>query len=114
MAETVTNPPAEKQQGAERQRIPGDDPLELRRGEMQLGLDGWERDVDDAEVELEHELGGDHEPERHPQPGGGGDAGVTRRGRTNVHARHGKARSLCLASAILPISVANPPKAGAS
>ena len=39
-------------------------------GEVQLTLDGRERDVDDAEVELEHELGGDHEPERPAQIAG--------------------------------------------
>jgi len=35
--------------------------LQVRRGEVQLALDGRERDVDDAEVELEDELGSDYE-----------------------------------------------------
>ena len=67
MAGQVTDPTTKEQQGAEGQRVPRDDPLQVRRGEVQLALDGRQRDVDDAEVELENELCRDDESERQPQ-----------------------------------------------
>ena len=80
VAGPVADPTTEEQERAERERIPGDDPLQVRRGEVQLPLDGRERDVDDAEVELQHELGSDHEPERQAQPQTRRCARVSRRG----------------------------------
>jgi hypothetical protein len=47
-------------------------------GEVQFPLDGRQRDVDDAGVELQHELGGDHEPERQARPWGRRAAPVRR------------------------------------
>ena len=86
MAGPVTDPTTKEQQRAEGQRVPGDDPLQVRRGEVQLPLDGRQRDVDDAGVELHHELGSDHEPERQAQPENRRCAGASRR------RRHGGAR----------------------
>ena len=71
MAKTVTDASTEEEEGAEGQRVASDDPLQVRRREVQLALDRRERDVDDAEVELEHELGGDHESESGAQSLGG-------------------------------------------
>ena len=66
MAKAVTDAPAEEEEGAEGQRVASDDPLQVSRREVQPALDRRERDVDDAEVELEHELGCDHESEAVP------------------------------------------------
>jgi len=57
-AEQVRQAAARQQQRPERQRVPGDDPLQLRRGHAQLPLDRRQRHVHNAEVQLQHELGG--------------------------------------------------------
>jgi len=63
----VADPPAEQQQRAERQRVPGDDPLQVRRGHAELALDRRERDVDDRKVQLEQKLSCRHQEQRQPE-----------------------------------------------
>ena len=60
MAGAVADPATKEQQRAERERVPRDDPLQVRRSEVQFPFDRRERDVDNAEIELQHELGSDH------------------------------------------------------
>src|SRR6266566_2414755 len=68
-AEQVRQAAARQQQRPERQRVPGDDPLQLRRGHAQLPLDRRQRHVHDAEVQLQHELGGaDQRDDKHGPP----------------------------------------------
>ena len=55
MPEVVGRPPTEDQQSAERQCVGGDDPLRGRGREAQLGAESQQRDVDDAEVEHDHQ-----------------------------------------------------------
>src|SRR5271168_409176 len=67
MAGEVADPTTKEQERAEGQRVPGDNPLQICRGEVQLALDGRKCDIDDAEVELENELRSDHEPKGQTQ-----------------------------------------------
>jgi len=68
-AEQVRQAAARQQQRPERQRVPGDDPLQLRRGHAQLPLDRRQRHVHNAEVQLQHELGGaDQREDKHGPP----------------------------------------------
>src|SRR5271156_6406436 len=66
MPSEVTDSTSEEQQGAEGQRVTGDDPLQVRRNEVQLARDGRKRHVDDAEVKLENELRSDDKPKSQP------------------------------------------------
>src|SRR5580692_9384140 len=54
-AKQVGGPAAQDEQAAERDGVPGDDPLHGVRGHVQLPLDRGQRDVHDAEVEDDHE-----------------------------------------------------------
>ncbi len=56
LAEVVGRAPAEHQEAGERDRVCVDDPLQVRRGEAEVRLDRRQRDVDDAQVEDDHEL----------------------------------------------------------
>ena len=60
-AEQVSGPAAEDEQAAERDRVPGDDPLHRVGGHVQLALDRGQRDVDDAEIQDDHERGDENE-----------------------------------------------------
>ena len=55
-AEQVGEPPAEHQHAAEEDRVGGDHPLQADLREVQVGLDRRQRDVDDRDVEDDHEL----------------------------------------------------------
>ena len=56
LAEVVGGAPAEHQEARERDRVRVDDPLQFGRGEAEARLDRGQRDVDDAQVEDDHEL----------------------------------------------------------
>ena len=67
-AEQVAHPAAQQQQAAERERVGVDDPLEAVGGEVEIGLDGRERDVHDRDVEDDHELrDGEHREGEPPE-----------------------------------------------
>jgi hypothetical protein len=66
--EEVGEPAAEQQHAAEQDRVRGDDPLEVRLREAEIGLDRRQRDVHDRDVEDDHELRGDDEGESAPAP----------------------------------------------
>ena len=55
-AEQIAHPAAQQQEAAERERVGVHDPLEAVDGEVEIGLDGRERDVHDRDVEDHHEL----------------------------------------------------------
>jgi hypothetical protein len=55
--EQVAGSPAEQQQAAERHRVGVREPLQVRPGEPERGLDVWQGDVDDGQVERDHQLG---------------------------------------------------------
>jgi hypothetical protein len=71
----VGQPPAQQQQPAEGDRIAADEPLQRGRGDVQAVLDRGQDDVDDREVQHDHEL-------RHRQrkQQGGPRTGCARRG----------------------------------
>ena len=48
--------PAEEQESAEHERVGADHPLQVLLREVEIGLDGGERDVHDRDVEHHHEL----------------------------------------------------------
>jgi hypothetical protein len=77
-AEQVGQPAAGQQQAAERQRVRGDHPLPLHRGETQRPLRGRQRDVHHRQVEDHHELRqADHaQDEPPPVPGAVGGRGI--------------------------------------
>ena len=52
--------PADQHQRGERERVAGDDPLELRQPDAEVALDRRQRDVHDRVVQHDHE-----QPERH-------------------------------------------------
>ena len=56
LAELVRRAAAEHQESGERDRVRVDDPLQVVRGEAEADLDRRQRDVDDAQVEDDHEL----------------------------------------------------------
>ena len=56
-AEQVGRAPAEHQEAGERQRVGVDHPLQAGGREMQPGAHRRQRDVDDRDVEDDHELG---------------------------------------------------------
>ncbi len=61
--------PPEKEEAGEGQRVGVDDPLQARRAEVQVALNGRQGDVDDRRVQDHHELAdadeGQHQPGRH-------------------------------------------------
>jgi hypothetical protein len=65
-AEQITELAAQQQQGAERQRVRGDDPLPRVVGEAEVGLGAGERDVHDRRVEHDHQLRDGDDPEDQP------------------------------------------------
>ena len=64
-AEEVAGAAAEQQEAAEDQHVGVDDPLEVGGGEVQVGLDGGQRDVRDRRVEDHHELREADHDDRH-------------------------------------------------
>ena len=60
-AEEVGGPTAQKQEAGEGQRVRVDDPLQARRAEVQVPLDGGQRHVHDGCVEHDHELADEDE-----------------------------------------------------
>ena len=71
-AEQVGGPAAEQQQAAVAEHVAGDDPLQLRGREVQVGVDRGQRDADHRDVEPVEE---EHAAEHDEQEVGGGDAG---------------------------------------
>ena len=65
-AEQVGHSPAEQQEAAERQRVRVRDPGEVLRREVQVLADRRDRDVDDRDVQDDHELRRGQESERQP------------------------------------------------
>ena len=59
----VTEAAAEQQQAAEGQRVAGDHPGQVGAGDVEIGLDVGQRDVDDGAVQHHHQLrhGDEHE-----------------------------------------------------
>jgi hypothetical protein len=56
LAEQVGGAPAEHQKAGERDRVGVDDPLQVGVGEAEALVDRRQRDVDDRDVEDDHEL----------------------------------------------------------
>jgi len=56
VAGQIADPAASQQQGAVGERIAGNDPLQACGSDVQLGLDGRQGDVDDAEIQLQDKL----------------------------------------------------------
>ena len=84
LAEVVGGAAAEHQEAGEGDRVGVDDPLQVGRGEAEARLDRGQRDVDDAQVEDDHELrhaahGQQPAPSRRPAPR------ARRRGRRRRH-----------------------------
>jgi hypothetical protein len=66
----VGEPAAEQQEPAEGDRVGAHQPLQRRDGDVQAVLDRGQRDVDDREVQHDHELGHrEGEQQREPGPG---------------------------------------------
>ncbi len=68
-AQDVAGPAAEQQQAAERQRVGVQHPGQAGRGEVQAGLDVRQGDVHHGRVKDDHELGTEHDAQRHTAPG---------------------------------------------
>ena len=66
--EQVAGTAAEQQQPAERHGVGVDDPLQVGPGEAERGLDVRQGDVDDGQVEREHELGRRDDGQHQAQP----------------------------------------------
>jgi hypothetical protein len=66
--EEVGEPPAEQEGAAEHDRVGGDHPLQVLLGEAEIALDRGQGDVNDRDVENDHELRSDDQRERHPAP----------------------------------------------
>ena len=104
LAEVVGGAPAEHQEAGERDRVGVDDPLQLGRGEAEARLDRGQRDVDDAQVEDDHELrdaADDQQPRRaraQTAPGRLGRHRLRRRARRCDGAHAGSAASSVVAS----------------
>lgn len=73
-APVVGDPTAEQQEGSERQRVGGDDPLPGRVRDRQVRLRAGQCDVDDRAVEHDEELGERDGGERPPTVGRRGNA----------------------------------------
>ena len=71
-AEQVGGPTAQEEQAAVPEHVAGDDPLQLRGREVQIGVDRRQRDADHRDVESVQE---EHAAEHDEQEVGGGDAG---------------------------------------
>ena len=65
--EEVGHPAPEQQQAAAEQHVGADRPLVVGRAEVQVRADARQGDVHDADVEDDHELGGEHEAEHRPR-----------------------------------------------
>jgi hypothetical protein len=57
LPEVICRAPSEQQKAGEGNRIRVDHPLQIGRREAKARLDRWQRHVDDAQVEDDHELG---------------------------------------------------------
>ena len=88
LAEVVGGAAAEHQEAGERDRVGVDDPLQVGRGEAEARLDRGQRDVDDAQVEDDHEL-------RHAA-----DGQQPARARAALRSRRGAAASTAAGSAV--------------
>ena len=94
MAVHVADSPGEHQHAAEHDRVRVDDPVEVGGGEVQSDLNRRQRDVDDPQVEDDHELrdAADGEQGRLGlDPGGLGRGRCGRRGRGLDRAAHAEA-----------------------
>ncbi len=97
-AEYVRGASAQDQQATERDRVSGHDPLHRRRREAEFSLDRRQGHVHDAEVQDDHERGGQDERQAEPaMPGGparrrrpGAPGRVRHRGRRGRARRHGR------------------------
>ena len=67
-AEQVSEPAPEQERTAEEDRVGGDHPLQALLREAEVGLDRRQRDVDNRDVEDDHELRSDDEREGAPAP----------------------------------------------
>ena len=65
-AEQIGRPAAQQEEAAEDERVRADDPLQVLLREPEVGLDGRQRDVHDRDVEDDHELHREDEPECEP------------------------------------------------
>ena len=65
-AQQVRRPPAEKQEAAEGDPVGGDDPLQVRFGEVQGAADRRQRDVHDRQIDDRHEKRDGEHRERSP------------------------------------------------
>ncbi len=65
--EQVGHPAPEQQQASAEQHVGADRPLVGRGGQVQVGADAGQRHVHDADVEHDHELGGQHQAEHRPR-----------------------------------------------
>ena len=77
-ADQVAGATAEQQEAAEEQRVRVDDPLQVRLGDLQVGLDRRQRDVDDRGVEDHHELREADKDEHEPRIRAAGGHGAER------------------------------------
>ena len=67
-ADEVAEPAGQEQEGAEGDHVRVQDPGQVRLGEVEVGLDGRERDVHDRRVEDHHQLSEAHHDQRRPAP----------------------------------------------
>ena len=65
-AEEVGEAPAEEEEASEDERVGGDHPLQVLLREPEVGLDRGQRDVDDRDVEHDHELHHAEQQQRDP------------------------------------------------
>jgi len=56
-AEHVGEPAADQQQPGQREQVAADHPLQARHRQVQVALDGRDRDVDDVVIQVGHERG---------------------------------------------------------
>jgi hypothetical protein len=70
-AELVAEPPAGDEPGGEGQAVAGDDPLDRVGAGVEVALHRGHRDVDDEEVEDDHERAGEDHRQRGPLPQAG-------------------------------------------
>ena len=66
VAEEVAQPAAEQQEAAEREQVRVDDPRERRLGEAEILADRRQRDVDDRDVEHDHQVAQAEDEQREP------------------------------------------------
>ena len=87
---TIPEPAAQQQQRPERERVARHDPLQAGGAEAELLCDRPQRDVDDAEVELEDELRDAERQQR--RRGSGGQLALGTRDMSAVHGRSATTR----------------------